>query len=139
MRKLLLSIIVLVFAVSISAKPRPKDTPKFEQDDQHTLNQWYFAFNHQYFQDELPNDVIITRTLNDDRFMALTFENSEHYHIAINPKYNISTKSERIDLLHEMCHVQMFIENDYQLDDHGSHWQACMHRLANQGAFENLW
>ena len=128
MRNLLLSILVAVLFAAPVAHTEQRD-----------LDQWYRGYDHKYFQDELPQDVIISRTLADDRFMAITFYDSGHYHIELNPKYNISTKSERINLLHESCHVEMFVEKEDEFDDHGPHWQACMHRLSNQGAFEDLW
>lgn len=128
MRNLLLPIFLAVlFAV----------TPVVAQD--HDLGQWYAGYNHKYFQDELPKDVIISRTLADDRFMAITFYDNGRYHIELNPKYNLSTKTERINLLHESCHIRIFIEHDEEFDDHGPHWQACMHRLSDQGAFEDIW
>ena len=140
MRKLLLPIVILLFVTSVAAKPRPHyRVVEDSQERQQELSQWYLGYNHQYFQDELPQDTVLSRDLHDDRFMALTTYVDGRYHIQINPRYNESRKSERIDILHESCHVLMFIENDYELDDHGPHWQACMHRLAHQGAFESLW
>lgn len=151
MRKILLSIIAGLFATATFAAPKPKShlqlTPQQRQRDldldemekRWDLTQWYLGYNHTYFQDALPNDVVLTRDLNDDRFMAITFYDTGQYHIQINPKYNISTKQERINLLHESCHVLLFIEQDTELDDHGPHWQACMMRLADAGAFKDLW
>jgi hypothetical protein len=112
--------------------------PITAQQDRH-LDEWYASFNHSYFQDELPANTVITRNLTDDRFMAITEYENGRYHIGINPKYNISSKSERINLLHEMCHIRGFIEHDDEFDQHGLKWQTCMHSLADQKAFEDLW
>lgn len=122
----------LVFAVALLA------VGVSVQPDRH-LDEWYASYNHAYFQDELPKDVLITRTLNDPRFMALTLYSDGHYHIDINPKYNLSTKTERINLLHESCHIRQFIEDDEEFDQHGPHFQNCMLGLAKQGAFSDLW
>lgn len=103
------------------------------------LDAWYAGFNHQYFQDELPKTVVITKTLDDDRFMALTFYENGRYHIALNPRYNISTKVERMNILHESCHIRMFVEGEEEFDDHGPKWQSCMLELAEKGAFASLW
>ena len=104
-----------------------------------SLDAWYAGYNHEYFQDELPKTTVITKELADDRFMALTFYENGRYHIALNPKYNFSNKIERENLLHESCHVRIFIEHEEEFDDHGPKWQACMLELANKGAFKDLW
>lgn len=106
--------------------------------DRH-LDEWYASYNHTYFQDELPKTVVITRNLQDDRFMAITDYSDGYYHIGINPRFNLSTKTERINLLHEQCHILGFVEHDDEFDQHGPKWQQCMHNLANQGAFNDLW
>ena len=119
-------IAIMLLAASASAAPDGLDS-------------WYAGYNHEYFQDELPKTVVITKTLNDDRFMALTFYENGAYHIALNPKYNFSTKIERENLLHEMCHIRIFVEHDEEFEDHGPKWQACMLELAKKGAFADLW
>lgn len=114
-------------------------TTSATNDDRH-LDTWYATYNHEYFQDELPKTVVITRNLTDDRFMAQTFYENNFYHISINPRFNESRKIEKFNLLHESCHIYIFINHEEdEFDDHGSHWQKCMHKLADQGAFELLW
>ena len=110
------------------------------------LDSWYRAYNNIYFQKELPDTVYITHDLTDDRFMAVTDRLlSGAYHIRFNVKYGYTpipggiSVEELRNLLHESCHVLLFVEKDEELNDHGPHWQNCMHRLANMGAFENLW
>lgn len=112
---------------------------------QDPLDAWYVGYNHAYFQDRLPKTVIISHSLDNDYRMAETtpFTNN-YYHIDFNPKYgyhpgNGTSITELRNLLHEMCHVQVFVENAYEFDDHGAHWQGCMHRLADMRAFDNLW
>jgi hypothetical protein len=108
-------------------------------DTDQALKAWYASNNHQYFQDELPTDVVITHNLHDDRFQAVTFYENDYYHIVFNPKYNQSGKVERMNLLHESCHILIAVEKTEEFETHGKRWQACMHRLADQGAFEDLW
>lgn len=103
-----------------------------------TAQDWYRGYNHAYFSDELP-EVVITNDLKDDRLMAITDQVGSSFSIRFNPKFNISMKQRNVNLLHEQCHISLVIEKQFELDDHGIKWQACMHRLANEGAFENLW
>jgi len=124
--------LLLFLTATLFAKP-------IRSDDRH-LDVWYAAYNHEYFQDSLPKTTVITRNLADDRFMAQTFYENGYYHIAINPRYNESGKTEKLNLLHESCHLYIFVTHeDDEYDDHGPKWQACMHRLADENAFEQLW
>lgn len=104
---------------------------------QDRLDPWYRGFNQKYFQDRLPA-AIITHDLKDDRYMAITEIVGQTYHIAFNPRYNQSPVQERENLLHEMCHVEVYTEGD-EFDAHGMKWQHCMHRLADEKALENVW
>lgn len=103
------------------------------------LAAWYQGYNEKYFNQELPKDVLITKHLIDDRFMAQTFYQQTYYHIALNPRYNVSPVTERGTLLHEMCHVRGLSSGITEFPDHGPLWQSCMHRLANLGALEDVW
>jgi predicted SprT family Zn-dependent metalloprotease len=103
------------------------------------LNAWYEGYNHAYFNDTLPATVVISHNLHDDRFMALTEYANGFYHIEFNPKYEPSPKQARETLLHEQCHLEQLVSGEVEFEDHGPKWQACMHRLANQGALEDLW
>ncbi len=111
------------------------------------LQAWYNGYNQKYFQHELPEagsfsppDVIIDFRLNDPDKMGVTvFGSVDGYiHMSFNPAFIKSTKTLRLTMLHEMCHIEGFVEDVHELD-HGPKWQGCMHRLANQGAFEELW
>jgi hypothetical protein len=109
------------------------------------LDSWYAGYNHKYFNDELP-PVLITHDLKDNDKISVTEYGKNYYHIAFNPKFNLSPVEEQENLLHEMCHVRVDVETEGQLQDaadwdnsHGPKWQACMHELANKGAFEDLW
>lgn len=121
-------IIILIAVIAISA-----------QAGQDRLDSWFAGYNHAYFQDELPKDTEISHNLQDPRFMAVTFYDNGRYHIAFNPAYNISGKTEQLNLIHEMCHIRVFVEQDEEAEDHGPHFQRCMMDLAKQGAFKDIW
>lgn len=105
------------------------------------LQVWFAGYNEMYFNDALPKTVLVDWHLNDPRYLGLTDyeEHGEYYHIMLNPEYNKSGKTARLTLLHEMCHVSLRHDDDVEFDQHGPKWQACMHRLANAGAMEDLW
>ena len=125
-------ILLLFLTVMLFAKP-------IRSDDRH-LDTWYATYNHEYFQDELPKNVVITRNLTDDSFSAFTFYTDNWFHIAINPRLNIDPGAEKMTLLHESCHIYIAVTHeDNEPNNHGPKWQACMHRLANENAFESLW
>ena len=134
MRLVLLLIVAAMFSTTLAPATPDK------------LDSWFRAYNRIYFQNELPSTVYITHDLTDDKYMAITDRLSNgSYHISFNVKYGYTpipggtSVDELRNLLHESCHVQLYVENDNEFNDHGPHWQACMHRLANQGAFEDLW
>ena len=102
------------------------------------LDSWYRGYNETYFQNQLPA-AVITRDLRDDRLMAYTEQANGYFHIAFNPKYNVSTKQERLTLLHEQCHIWVSVNEENEFDDHGPNWQHCMHSLSDRGAMEPLW
>lgn len=133
----LMKILLLIAALVLLAPGISSGTPD-------PLDAWYRGYNEVYFNNELPN-VLIDHSLTDDRFMALTSFSNGFYHIQFNPKFGYhpnpkgTSITELRNLLHESCHVEIFIQNAEQFDDHGSHWQSCMYRLAKLKAFENLW
>lgn len=125
---LLLTLFMMLWLPS-SLAPAPPDP----------LEVWYLGYNEVYFNGELPKTVIIDHNLHDDRYMAVTDSSGEYYRITFNLKYDPSPKQGRETLLHEQCHIQLAVEKETELDVHGKKWQSCMHRLANMGAFEDLW
>jgi predicted SprT family Zn-dependent metalloprotease len=111
------------------------------QERRDRLNPWYNGYNEKYFNNELPKDVLITHDLHDDRFVADTEQyKTGFYHIAFNPKFNLSGREELLTLLHESCHIRLMSSGQGdELDQHGARWQDCMLTLAKQGAFADLW
>ena len=71
--------------------------------------------------------------------MAATNFIGDTIYIRFNKRYEPSGIQARETLLHEQCHVYLKINNEIELDNHGEKWQGCMHMLANEGAFEELW
>jgi hypothetical protein len=112
------------------------------------LTAWYNGYNQMYFNNELPKagtlsppDVIIDFHLRDPKKMGVTIfgEADGYIRMSFNPDYIKSEKTLRLTLLHEQCHIELFVEDVHTLDDHGPEWQACMLRLAEKGAFHDLW
>ena len=103
------------------------------------LDAWYRGYNEKYFNNELPKEITITHDLRDNRFQAWTQRLGDSFHVAFNPLYNLASGTERLTLLHELCHIRNFVESETEFDDHGPKWQSCMHDLAHKGAFDELW
>ena len=105
------------------------------------LEQWYQYYNQALFNHSLPDNIQIDHQLRDPKLMAITEceLTSRICRINMNPDFEISTKVQRMTLLHELCHVSLFVEGGYEFDDHGFKWQGCMHQIANKNGFEDLW
>lgn len=113
--------------------------PEIRSDAPDWLEPWYQGYNVLYFNQSLPTDVVITHELEDDHFMGISYRAGGRYWIEMNLKYEPSPKQSKLILLHEMCHVDLWVEGEDEPDDHGPKWQHCMHGLANMRAFESLW
>jgi hypothetical protein len=100
------------------------------------IQQQYANFNGWWFEGKLPKDVTVTWG-SAEGYMAITKGDDDRaLSIEINPKYGVSEKQIAALEFHEMCHVAIWNEDSRS---HGKKWQACMLRLAEQGAFENVW
>ena len=132
-RKNVWKIVGLIFLLSF-----PFSTGTASLKDRDWLEKWYQGYNHKYFGDELPAAIIV-HTLKDEHRMAETEQAGTYYEIRMNPKYEPSEQQARMTLLHEMCHVENLASPEPVFEDHGRVWQGCMHDLANEGAFEDLW
>jgi SprT-like family protein len=129
LKRIILAVLILAMAGSLTG-----------QSQRDRLDPWYRGFNDKYFNNELPQNVLITHDVHDDRFVAYTEEyKTGFYHISFNPKLNLSGRQELETLLHESCHIQILSSGETEDDDHGPKWQSCMHELANKGALEELW
>jgi len=136
-RAMLLLLVTLSLTLCLTSNLAPADLDP--------LDPWYRGYNETYFNNELPQTVIISHNLTDDTNMAITTPlTNGYYHIDFNPKFGYHTGkgtsiTELRNLFHEMCHVEIFVEGTVEFDDHGPHWEGCMHRLAIQKALDNLW
>lgn len=101
------------------------------------LTHLYESYNDSFFDGHLPNGLRVYSG-NADGDMAVTHQSDEPSEawIEINPYYNNTPRTEALTLLHEMCHVYVAGK---EFDAHGAKWQTCMHTLANQDAFDNIW
>jgi hypothetical protein len=135
----LTSTILLSLALAFPISPTDTDVH---------LDAWYNSYNHQYFNGELPEagtlsppDVIIDFHLSDPKKLGITIfgEADGYIRMSFNPDYIKSQNTLKMTMLHEQCHIELFVEDIHTLDDHGPEWQACMLRLAEKGAFHDLW
>lgn len=120
-------------------------TPTVHSEPQYvTLSQLYDGYNTEYFFGSLPKTARVEwgEMINPDSGkpdMGQTDRIGPIYHIIISVHYHPSMKEAQITLLHEMCHVQIWQSGLTELDQHGPLWKDCMHRLADEGAFDDLW
>jgi len=88
----------------------------------------------------LPKDVILRYgpavDVQGRSNMAITRMHDGRFITEFNPKYNQADTHLKMNMLHEQCHIATWGQ---EFDDHGPKFQACMLRLANQGAFNSLW
>jgi hypothetical protein len=97
------------------------------------LVDWYNGYNEQYFLNQLPAARVEWGEMGN---MGITYMGASPL-IVISEKYNPSFREAQMTLLHEMCHVKL--SPVLVFDDHGPEFQQCMHNLANEGAFDELW
>ena len=101
------------------------------------LKCWYKDYNEKYFSNHLPENTDVGYgPCPIANVQACDWNEPGHFVIRLIPKYNLAPDTAHFTLLHEMCHLDTF---NSEIEDHGPMWQACMHRLANLGAFDNLW
>lgn len=109
--------------------------------DNFRLQEWYDGYNEAYFLNALPRATAVFGDPGTGS-MGVTFQGEDEkghvgIYIVVSQFWNPSPKEVRITLLHEMCHVELI--HAPLFDDHGAEWEACMHRLADKGAFDGLW
>lgn len=97
------------------------------------LESWYKSDNVAYFGGKLPTDTIVRYgSLGDN--LGLTTKIDGVFVITIDPKWAPAPVTQQETLLHEECHVETWDE----LVSHGPRWQACMHLLYMNHAFDGL-
>jgi hypothetical protein len=131
--------IVMVCLVLGSIPPRQRACPAVGSTAQMTdydLQSWYMGLNETYFNGKLPPADIRFANLEPENKLGWTNKTADAgFVIRIDRGWNpVSTQVIETEM-HEMCHVATWDE----VAEHGDRWQACMHRLVELGAWENLW
>jgi len=103
------------------------------------LKRWYSKYNRLYFEGKLPDVEIWWEPLsNADGITCPVYEISEgHFSIRLDPGIKGFGAYWRTTLLHEMVHVELF--KSHSRHQHGKLFQDRMLKLAQDGAFRNLW
>jgi hypothetical protein len=132
MKRLIITLFLLAGLLGLCSG---KEIVGYKQADQREdLVKWYDGYNEEYFLNQLPSARVEWGEMGN---MGVTYEEAGGPLIVISEKYHPSFKEAQMTLLHEMCHVKL--RNDHYFDIHGPPFQQCMHDLANQGAFDDLW
>lgn len=105
------------------------------------LQRWYDGTNEEYFANELPKNVEVKwGDLTEKGDMGYSvIRADESWLITIDRKTNPTNGQAELTEMHEICHVYLYSKGDAEFNSHGDKFQACMLRLANQGAFKGLW
>ena len=96
------------------------------------LRRAYLAYQRELFPD-LPENVNVV-FVPADCYGEVWLDEENVWTIRIDPKYAIDSRIWRLTLLHEMVHIEV-----YPYKGHGKKFQQGMLRLAQVGAFKNLW
>lgn len=106
-----------------------------------TLRRSYLKFNDEWFESKLPHSVeVFWEPANGNLGETFEFETLEEtcgepvLGIRIDPTLRFAARLWKFTLLHECCHVKL-----YPHFGHGKKFDREMLRLANAGAFRNLW
>lgn len=103
----------------------------------------YNAYNDVYFNGNLPRNIVVDwdPMLIPQHNMGLTEcpddkVASDGCKITLSPDQQRWSRVWMMTLLHEECHVATWGK---EKDAHGKQFHQCMRRLANEGAFDELW
>ena len=127
---LLLYIIIWGLVFSFQGPIGYKITEESKQD----LVSWYNGYNEEYFLNQLPAARV---EWGETGNMGETFCTGDNCLIVISEKYHPSFREAQLTLFHEMCHIKL--RNTLMFDVHGLKFQECMHTIADQGGFNDLW
>lgn len=120
-----------IFA-SYARAPRPA-APVTQAD----LQLEYTGMNDVYFDGKLPRDTQIEYLPDGRTDIGRTFINDKGgFTIFINAYYDRSRREALFTEYHESCHIATWRKD---FDPHGPAFQLCMRRLAEAGAFKDLW
>ncbi|VVB52798.1 SprT-like family protein [uncultured archaeon] len=106
------------------------------------MKKFYDGYNEEYFANSLPDATVSWGDLTSIGDIAVTYLHKDGtIDIIVDRRKNPSTRQAQASLLHEMCHVATWPASDGPKDDpdHGAKHEACMLRLAEQGAMKGVW
>lgn len=106
------------------------------------LQQEFEDLNAAYFGGSLTKVEVDLSDQKEDDWIGLTTPcGNGKYCILINAQLTPAPKEREWVLLHETCHVYVYIneKGTPESDPHGQEWQSCMLNLAEKGAFKNIW
>jgi hypothetical protein len=137
---LILVLLTLISAVLYAQKQ------KSYQPNNAELQEEYENYNDWYFSGALPRNVPVSwddiPMENGLYVMGRTYEDiaGTKFSIVIDTKTNITKSTTSLTLEHEMCHVATYdYVKEHGEDAHGQRFEACMTRLADEGAMQDLW
>lgn len=123
-----------------NVQPRPMPAPPAAYSTK-KLRETYASLNDMYFQNSLPQDVVIDYGEYNPKYAGTTKPLPDgRFHIAINEMYAGSERMLLITILHESCHVKTW-DRDMSnggAHQHGKYWRACMLQLDAQGIFREI-
>jgi hypothetical protein len=112
-----------------------------------TLQKQFDDYNDEYFNGRL-HDVIVRwskgKKLESDKedvcgYCHIPKDIFKPNEIVLSRKTRFKEWVWKLVLLHEMCHLDMYLLDQIEEDHHGPLFQKAMLRLAKKGAFNNLW
>ena len=122
--------ILAACSVWASAAPAPKPSPAF-------LARVYAGLNAAYWAGTLPASTVVAIGTLPQGIMANTTRDAAGvFHITLDAGCNIIPNVARLSFFHEMAHIATW---EKEFNPHGKYWRKEMHRLADAGAFDEIW
>jgi SprT-like family len=116
----LLSLAVICFGVRYAVGRERLRSPAH-------LHALYQQTNKEFFGDQLPDVVVKSHDLSDEKAEGVTYKETEdRFVIVLDPKWNTSEDEALDTMRHESCHVATWGEEP---DVHGPRFQECMKRF----------
>lgn len=99
------------------------------------ITRWYKVFNEHWWNGELPQDVdvIWAPVYGCCADLNVLFNDPESYVLRLNPRHAIDMNVCRINLIHEMTHIEL-----WPYKAHGERFQKRIQELAAAGAYKGL-
>ncbi len=104
------------------------------------LKHWYDKYNAKWFGGELPSHTALLwePLVQADGETCNVYEvDHGQFMIKLDPSTKGFPKMWKLTLFHELCHLALWPK--HPKSQHGKPFQQEMQRLANAGAFRNLW